>query len=51
MGSAADTDRASLSEGGAERRPPADALGGDAAGLFSAELVCAQRSDGGGKPV
>lgn len=33
-------DHAVLSEGRAERRPSADAVGDDAAGLFPSELVC-----------
>jgi len=47
VGSVAQPDRAALSEGGAEGRPSADAVGDDAAGLFPAELVCVERPDGG----
>ena len=48
LGAAAGSDRAALPEGGTEGRAPADAAGDDAAGLFSPELVCAQRPDGRG---
>ena len=46
MGPSSGADRTALPEGWTEGRAPADAAGDDAAGVFSAELVCAERSDG-----
>lgn len=51
LGTSVVADRAALSQVGAEGWSSADAAGDNAAGLFLAELVCAQRPDGRGDAV